>query len=748
MDIGASRHSETDAGRPRRGERLVARRWRRATLALAVTAGSVVGVVGVDAERAFAEDGLRYEAHSTYTVDPAAGVVHVVVDATITNQKPNRSTSTGYTQYYFPRIGIPILAGATNLAATRDGRPQSLGVETTESDRFQVVFVDLSPDLYYRDVAHLRLGYDMPSAPPRSTDGATRVNSAFATFWAFPVADPGLTSVRILIPKSFEVDYVGNDLTEKTQGEYRLYESGAIGDPLTWAVVFSARNDDELEARDADHDERKIRIRSWPDDDAWADFVDRQLDDGLPELEALIGLDWPRDDELQITETYTPYLYGYAGWYTPDDNTIEAGDALDAEVILHEVSHLWFNEDLFSDRWVNEGFAQAYSNRAVDASGGDALHPDDIDASAPGAVALNAWGDPSFRDDTTDDQEEFGYNASFFVIDAIIEEIGDDKMRDVLRAADQQQVGYVGDPKPEKVLGPVTWKRLLDLVERAGGSEEARTLWLDHVVDSNGREAMRDRSRAITVYEELVDAGGEWTPPIAARTAMTKWQFGIARTQMAEARAILETRDEVEDALAGSGVDLPTPFEPDYEGAEVDLAKLRERASGYLDAAEVVAAAHAEADAGPGLLGTIGLWGDDYETRLARADRQFEQGKADAAATTATAVRATLDDASTQGRNRVLMVVGAIAFIVVLVFAIRRLRRKRRARRAAALAAAAEAIADAGASADNTEATAEGDVEGGVEGDPSSEAEAASAPSDPGPSETHGESFLEPPHPT
>ncbi len=669
---------------------MAGRRRRSPVLGALVVTGFAVAtsaLVLLTASPAFAEEGLRYEAGSTYTVDPGAGVVRVVVEATLTNEQPNSSNGNVITQYYFPRFAVPMLSGAANVVATRDGRSQSVSFEPTDTDRFKIAFIDLSPDLYYGDAAHVVVTYDLPSEPPRS-EATTRVNPAFATFWAWPVADPNLTSVRILIPKRFDVEYVGSDLRRSAAGDMISYESGAIADPATWGVIVSARDDGRLATRDADTADHDIEIRAWPDDPRWTEFVATQIEDGLPILEDLIDQPWPTDDELQITETVNPYLYGYAGWYSSSDNTIEVGDLLDAEVILHEISHIWFNDDLFIDRWVNEGFAQTYSNLAVDETGGDGRQPEAIKKNVNGAQALNSWSNPTFRDDEQSAaEEEFGYNASWYVIEAITDEIGVDKMRDVIDAAATRRIAYLGDPKPERAGGTVSWKRLLDLVENVGGSDEAAELWVDHVVVRSSRSDLQDRSRARKVYDQLAEAGGDWTVPFAIRQKMTLWQFSEARDSMATARHIVELRDEITETLNGTGIELPADFESSYEEKR-DLEALETRAEASLVAAGQLAAATREAEDGHGIFGTIGLWGNDYEDELARAATQFEEGDHAQAGRGARAVMDTIGAAAGVGQQRVLVAVGSLVALLLLVWLIRFLVRRRRRRRVAARTAA------------------------------------------------------------
>ena len=92
-----------------------------------------------------------------------------------------------------------MLTEATNFAATRDdGQPLDVTTEPTDVSRSSLALVDLAAGpLLRRTRQTIRLTYDLPSLPPRS-DGLTRINDAFATFTAFVLGDPGITSVQIV----------------------------------------------------------------------------------------------------------------------------------------------------------------------------------------------------------------------------------------------------------------------------------------------------------------------------------------------------------------------------------------------------------------------------------------------------------------------------------------------------------------------------------------------------------------------
>ena len=470
----------------------------RAVAALAIAvAMSVVGATPASPAPAQVEEGLRYEAHVVYDLDVAARAVHVALDVTVTNETPDVVSGGVISERYYPVAVVAVLAEATNFVAIKDdGRELGVEIEPTDSELYSFVLVDLAPDLFYPNSQTFRLTYDLPSQAPRSP-GLTRINEAFATFTAFVLGDPGITSVQIQMPPGYEVELVGSEMVESEYGGKVIYTADPIADPDAWQVSVAARDDSKLVGHSVEVLDHEVEIQAWPDDQPWADFVDAQLADGLPVLQDLIGQPWPEAaDDLTVIETVSPYLYGYAGWYRPDDDVIEIGDELDAIVVLHELSHMWFNSDLFADRWVNEGFAEEFSSRTLEARGEVLPAPEAIDPAAPGAKKLNTWSDPVLRNSLSDEEEAYGYNASWSVMRAVSAEIGVEKMSEVIAVASEERIPYTGDPAPEQFAGPFTWKALLDLMEDVGGSTQAAGLFAAHVVEADDAAVFEERAAA------------------------------------------------------------------------------------------------------------------------------------------------------------------------------------------------------------------------------------------------------------
>ena len=117
--------------------------------------------------------------------------------------------------------------------------------------------------------------------------------------------------------------------------------------------------------------------------------------------------------------------------------------------------------------WINEGFADEYASLVLDEVSHGGFKPDPAQPDDSGHVRLDGWAFPGRIADTkTDLSEQFGYNASWTVVRALVDEIGVDRMRTVLAAAADKQIPYVGAGSPEQLDGAADWRRFLDLLDR------------------------------------------------------------------------------------------------------------------------------------------------------------------------------------------------------------------------------------------------------------------------------------------
>lgn len=599
--------------------------------------------------------------------------MRVTYEATLTNQKPNQVSGGVFTQYFLPEYGVPVLAEAVNLRAVEGGEELPVRLEDTETPRFKAALVDLQPNLFFGATQTVRLTYDLPRVPPRS-DGFTRLNDAYATFPALAFGDPGITSVEIRVPEGFEVELVGNEMEESLRDGLRVFTSPAIAEPEAWEVLVSARDDSKLIARQVDVGEAGVTVLGWPDDPEWADFAEEQVTEGVPVLERLIGIDWPADTSIDVVETSSPYLYGYAGWYRPLESVIEVGDELDAHVMLHELAHIWFNDDLFEGRWINEAFADTLAAEVVGELGGDAPEPRAIDATDPGKLQLNDWSNPDLQAGISEAQERFGYNASWAVLSAVVDEIGMEALAQVIRAADAGEIAYRGPGVPEELGRQLDWKELLDLLEEVGGSAEAASLFERRVVGASDAELFAARSAARERYEALVAAGEGWAAPTSIRSAMADWRFPSAEGLIDQATDILDRKDELLERTADLDVSDDLALRATYEGGK-DLGDVADAAADAIRAADAVGDAEDAVEGGAGPIGAVGLLLDGADDELDDAQRAFDDGDYEAAMAAAAGAEDVVDGAPARGG---LLLLGVVALLLVALLLRRRLRTRRR----------------------------------------------------------------------
>ena len=668
-----------------------------------------------------AADGLSYRSTTTYSLDAQAGVVHVLAEISLTNTIPDRVEGNFINRRYFTGFSLPVPVGVTAaVATTANGRALNLVPRLIEGNgRFYVFDIDLASNLFYNQTANVRVAYDITGLPPRS-ENQSRVNNAYASFTAFGIGDDGKVTVRIIVPPGFEVETFGSDYEITEELGNTVYTATNIPNPEEFDIFVSARNDaglveNTVETPDGD----EFLLRTWPGDDEWLEFMTTQIQDGVPALSDAIGQPWPIDETLEVRQAYTPYLYGYAGWFSAADNEIEVGEDLDAEVMLHELSHAWFNDNWFTDRWVSEGFAQVYSNLIVEQTGGTPIEPDTPRSNDVGKVRLYDWGSPNFTDGA-DEVEDYGYNASYWLVQQLIDEIGEDKMREVLAAVAERTVPYVGEGPAESIDVSTDWRRLLDLLEEVGGSKEAIGLLEEYVITELQEDLLAERAEAREAYAQLMDDGGEWAPPLVVRRRMSAWSFSSATKLMEEAQDVLALRDELDEKAGELGTSYPDTFETDYQAVDKNFDEVAAAVQEQIDTADRVLAAVAADAQEDGVFDQVGLIGTDLPTLLDEAKAAFAEGDHDLARTKAQEVVDTIEKAPDVGKGRALWAGGAaLLFLLLLTTLILLLRRRGRRRRARVAAAEQEQAAADAALLGSTAADDEEPIEGEpVDGEP------------------------------
>ena len=652
-------------------------------LIASLAAVGMVSTVGA-AQALAADDQLRETVVATYRLDPPKGVVHVTLDITVTNVKPDTAT----TIYYFDTLGYAIQARAVSVKATSNGA--TLSARATPKDFYTDVKIRM-PNLYHDRTRRIALTYDLPGGAPRS-ESPIRVGRAHAEFSAWAWGDPERADIRIVIPDSFsgevEVhpDATRDPLLSTSAGGLVTYSAKRIGAPDDWYALVNVSDRSALTAIRLDLAGKQVTVHAWPEDKDWLDKVSTVLEKGFPGLDTALGLPWPVEGELDVTEVSTGEIRGYAGIYDSIDDEIQISEDLDAHVIVHEAAHAWFDRDLFVQRWITEGLADEYASRVLDATGlSSSIGPSDVRASDKAAFRLNAWPPPSRIDDETQAAEDFGYDASWVVVRAIVSEVGEQRMRDVLDAATARTIAYVGAGPAESTTGVADWRRFLDLVEIVGGAKNASGLIEGWAVTNIERPELLARMSARGRYLSLLTRGDGWLPSIVIRKPMGDWAFSKAEVAMGEAEAVLVDRDRLNAATVELGLDVPTALEPAYESADSvdDLTELDARIDTWISATEPIRAARDALARERSPFVVLGLLGTQPETGYAAGLSAWAAGDDAGAVAGASATLAVLAGAGEVGRGRVVTVglVVVAVMVVILLLAVAAVLLWRRAHR-------------------------------------------------------------------
>lgn len=570
-----------------------------ATVAAALSCGVLIAAP-TTASAEPDDDGLRWETDALFVLKPDEKIVDVSMDITLTNEVPDD----GLQYYYFHQIAVPLPAEATDVEASLDGTALDTDIDSSTDPLWDELTVNLSPILRYQDTQEIELTYELPDLPPRSAE-LTRANPAYATFLAYAYGDPGLVDLEVRVPDRYETENSGIEMQPGGSGDFDVFTAKNLEDPLSSWAAFVARDDSKLKKQELNVDGHEIVVRSWPGDDHWAKFVRKNLTRGLPALTKLIGQDLPVDS-IEIIESSTPHVYGYGGFYDSDTDVIEISDQLDEQLVLHELAHAWFNDGMSAEVWLNEGLAEAYAVRAVEEIGAKPSQGiKKVTTDDPGAQPLLAWAHRSMLTVEDAEREQYGYTASSWLVQELIDEVGLDGMSEVFRAIAAHKLSYPGDTEPETWHGKTDWRRVLDLLQERSGSADAVKLFETFVLRNEDKRLLSDRTEARSDYAETVKLGDGWSPPAELREAMSRWRFEQTDDISNDARDVLETRNEILNQLEPAGVTALPALESAYEGAE-SISDLAEQADEYAAVATDLGSAEHEVDSDP-LSQAVGL---------------------------------------------------------------------------------------------------------------------------------------------
>lgn len=644
-------------------------------VALFALALALVGsILPATAPVALAGGGLVTVMDATYDVMPEEARVHVTVDAESTSFE--RDAPEG--PVYYAGLSMSIPQGSTNIEATADGEPLPLTI-TPGTDDIRVD-IGFSEQVLLGDSYAYQLTFDMVDLGGAS-DRDFRIGHSVVAFpvWAFGSPEADGSSVAVVLPPTFTPAVYGGPLVESTDADGSVHLTADTSNLPSWFAYVTAERPGIFTATPFSvalgEDDATGQIHAWDDDPDWgARTLDLMLQ-GLPALHELIGLDWPVVGDLKVEESANR-LGDYAGIYNRLTEMINVRYDADATVTLHEAAHVWFNNDLFRDRWIGEAWAEFYAVQSAEVIGvgGETFElTDDLLAAQ---IPLNDWEGIGAENR---DVEAFAYAASFHLAELIFERTDIEGLRAVWQAAEEGEMAYQpihGTSAPElgDAVSVEDWQRLLDLLEERTNATYD-DLWTTWVVDPTENIMVGERAEAREQYQSVVEAAGEWELPSTVRVQLGSWQFDAASAQLETADRVLDLAADLDLLASELGLEPPDQLRAEFEGSDGLEAALTE-ANKELFALELVADATHGLAAERDPIEQIGLLFAEPTVELAAAEDAWEAGDHGEATERAEAVLTTLEDADDRGRERVA-IGGGIMLVVVGGTAVWARRRRR-----------------------------------------------------------------------
>ena len=691
-------------------DRGIGRVPRRALVgALAFFAAVSLGQAVAPPDVAAVQSDLAYVSASTWTADALEGRVHVVTVVTATSN----TLDTAGRRFFYDHIQLTLPSFSTDYQALSiSNKTLPVTVESIGAAGVTVT-VGLGERLYSGASTTFSLRFDLVDSGG-STDRDFRIGSKVMSFPVSALGSPGTpgSTVTVIFPPAFTVQEELGNLTRAVYGSGEVvFSSGTIEDSTQFGAWFTAVQPvpaSDFRVRVVVIGPLSVTLRYWVDDVGWADEVERVLRLGYPLLRTMIGLGDPVSTTLTVEEASTADL-GFSGSFDVASGQVLISYFADPYVILHEAAHMWFNVDLVSDRWIEEGFASYYAQMAVDQLGLPDHAPVLSDRIRQSAVPLNDWvaaGQPNTP------TEVYLYAAALETAREIATLAGPDAMRMVWAEARAEKAAYqpVHAIQNDMSIGqPTDWRRLLDLLEQTTGRSFA-AIWQQWVVDPSQVSLLGQRTAALADYSKAMAAAGPWDLPAEIRVALDEWQFQQAVPSINEARVVLAERDEIAASAATEQTAPPPTLKEKFERS--GLVAASSEATTELAALDTLAAARQARTDNGGAARAVGLIGADPQADLTAARDAFAKGDLPGTISLATSARHAWQGADDTGQMRILGSVCLLAGLLILLGLVVWRRRSAQGRMAATLDVRE---ANAGAAGPTTGAAAGSVASGGVE---------------------------------
>ena len=264
--------------------------------------------------------------------------------------------------YIYPRVDIQ--SSATNLKATVNG--SSVGIQRGSKytvSNISTQSVDLIRRISSGQSANWTLEYEVQDSGLRSKN-AVRISDPYTSLCAWGgTLDSG--SVTFRIPTTFAEVSTSPEMSETTEGSYRVYSSGRINQPRKKPHCIEAVNEaaftltSHITARGS-----KISVLSYPEDSLWRTQVNDSIVAVANALEDITGITLSQAGDVRVREAaaQTELFGSYAGTY--DSGLARVSEEFDLETLAHELAHHWYGDGI-ADNWAFEGLAEYLGKEAL-----------------------------------------------------------------------------------------------------------------------------------------------------------------------------------------------------------------------------------------------------------------------------------------------------------------------------------------------------------------------------------------------
>ena len=491
-----------------------------------------------------------------------------------------------------------------------------------------VATIDFGRNLFYRDTVTLRFSYTIPASPPRA-ESLSRVNAAFASF---PAVHRGRRRSQRGRARRCR------PATRSSSSGRRW--SGPSGDGIAIYSEPQADPEDVLRRRAssatttaARSPRRSTSIRAPSGcgpgraTSSGPSSSSEQVGDGVPVLE---DLHRPRLAPLRRhrghrVEHAVPLRLRRLV-RTGRTDVIEIGDELDQIVILHELSHRWFNDQMFSHPVDQRGPGRG-ARRPGDGRAGRRrrrrrrCRP----TPHPGHQPLNTWSDPELQSAAS--RGAGGLRLRRVVLGRARGRRGPGGGRHARRAPRRRRrphrrTGLTRDPSARSRLGRAgatssTWSR------RSAAADEASSGSRPWSWTRPARTTSPTGQRPASATPTWRRPGG-WAPPLIVRRAMASWRFDEATQLIERSEVVLDRRAQLARRARALGLEEPRTLEGCLRGVPTATSpgsSRRPRRAGR--GGRAGPGGRRPATAAPGPLAAIGGWFSSADDELDRGARRL-----------------------------------------------------------------------------------------------------------------------------